>query len=352
MRKLLSIITLVASMFCLSACQTLDYTVTKRSEIDKRIAAARAETETHLKLLTDEQVKLLRDKILSYESVLQTSSNYLFKGSAMYGMLKAPTRPEMIMGQSIQLTAANLPAASPAVQAEAFRQLQTELDEAKTTVEQLKAQYARELGAAQAEAKAKSEEVVAIDTRLKAVEAERVEVVEAGSAKERELQAEKDKVQDEQLARKTKEAEDAKKLQALKTKLSSILGVIALACLAGAIWSPVMKTKFALAAGILSFAAVAIWFIEGWMVALAGGVGILVLILWAARNHYIESKTATDVYRAIQSVKDNAKEDYERVLKPTLTQWVTKYDKATGKTVPDLTAIKHIDARLMETGDK
>ena len=113
-----------------------------------------------------------------------------------------------------------------------------------------------------------------------------------------------------------------------------------------------MKTKFGLAAGVLSLAAVAIFYVEGWMVAVALGVGLLALVAWAAKNHYIESKSASNVYRAIQSIKDTAKDDYDRVLKPALTTWQTVYDKKTGQPVPDKATINHVDEILMTSGDK
>ncbi len=329
------------------------YVITKRDAIDKAIATARADTETRMEVLRVQEVKALRDTITSHVSREQTASDYLFKGSVTFSTLRPETisRPTLVMGQSIQQTAAQLPPATPAAQAATFKALQIELDETRVSTQVLIAQYEKELGQARAIGEAKTRELAALDTKIQEVEKEREKVLSGALKTERDLQAAKDKVQDKDLAEKTREAEQAKSVQAIKLKLSSIVGVLALLCLAGAIWSPVFKEKFGIGAAVLGLASVAIWFIEGWMVAVAMGVALLVLIAWAARNHYIESKAATSVYRAVQAVKDTAKDDYERVLKPKLEEWMTTYDSKTGTTVPDTAAIKHVDEVLMKAGD-
>lgn len=356
MRKYLTIIMLavLAVGLALSGGCATGYTITKRDAIDKAIATARADTEARLTALKEQEVKALKDTIGSHIAREQTASDYLFKGSAVFGTLKQDqiSRPTLVMGQSIQQTSAQLPPATPAAQAATFKALQVELDEAKVSTQVLIAQYEKELGQAKAVGEARAKELAALDTKVKEVEKEREKVLNGALKTEQELQAAKDKVQDKDLAAKTREAEEAKNVQAIKLKLSSILGVLALLSLAGAIWSPIMKEKFGIGAAALGLAAVAIWYIEGWMVAVAIGVALLLLIAWAAKNHYIESKAATNVYRAVQAVKDTAKDDYDRILRPKLTEWMTVYDPKTGTTVPDTAAIKHVDEVLMKVGDK
>jgi hypothetical protein len=356
MRKSLTVLTLSILTLGLAfggfGCGTFGYTIAKRDSIDKAIAAARADTEAKLTALGEQKVKTLQDLIKTHEGRAQLAADYLFKGSAVFGTLKADqiSRHTLVMGQSIQQTSAQLPPATALAQAETFKALQKELDESRVSTQALIAQYEKELGLAKAQGEAKAKELVTLGAKVQAVEAEKATVLGKALITEQDLQTQKDKIQNKALADKTREAEEAKSVQAIKLKMSAITGVLALLCLAGAIYSPVFKQNFGIGAAILGLATVAIWYIQPWHVGLAIGVGLLVLVAWAAKNHYIESKAATGVYRAVQAVKDNATEDYERILKPKLTEWLTTYDK-TGKAVPDKAAIQHIDEVLMKNGD-
>lgn len=335
----------------LLGCSHFDYTLARRTEIDTKIAAARTETESRLKLLNDQQLGLLQQSIATHEARAQAAADYLFKGSVVGSMLKTPTRPEQVMTQSINQTSAQLPPATPAAQAAAFKALQTELDEAKVTTEQLKAQYEKELGVARAEGAAKAQALEETTVKLRQIDAQRVEVLTKANQTEQALQAVKDKVQDAALADKMREAANAKSVQAIKIRFSTITGILALLCAAGAVYLPVFRGKMAGAAAVFAVATGAIWFVEAWMIAVGVGVGIAALAGWAVRNHYIESKAASNVYRAIQSIKDTAKDDYNRVVKPQLDEWMTKYDTK-GNKVPDAAAIAHVDKVLMATEAK
>lgn len=330
------------------------YTLSKRAAIDAQIEAARTEATAKMEGLRVKEVGVLKDTVKTHQEREQLAADYLFKGSATFGTLRPDqiTRPTLVMGQSIQQTSAQLPPATATAQAAAFKALQTELDETKVSTEVLRAQYERELGQARVEGEAKAKALADLKVQTETIAAEKVAALESARQKEVALQVAKDKVQDKDLADKTREAAEAKSVQAMKLRFSSIVGALALLCTLGAIYSPVYKDKLGIAAVLFGLATVGIWYLEGWMVAVAIGVVVVGLVAWAAKNHYLESKAATNVFRAVQAVKDNAKEDYERVLKPQLDQWMTIYDKKTGKAVPDQAAIAHVDQRLMETGDK
>ncbi len=340
-------------MLCLFAgCATLgDYTLAKRSAIDAQIATARAETETKLKGLTDQQVTLLRDKVGALESREQASADYLFKGLATSNTLKTPTRPELVMGQSIQQTATQLPPATPAAQAKAFQDLKTELDETRISTDALRAQYETELGKARAEGAVKDGAVKDLTAKLVQVDQERVTVLTKARDTEVALGDKRKALDDAALAAKTKEADDAKSVQAIKLKMSSITGILTLLCIAGAIWSPVFKQQLGLGAVVFGIVSAAIWYVTGPMVVIAVAIAVLGLVLWAVKNHYIASKTLSNVVHAVQEVKTTARADYDRVLAPALASWQTSYDKA-GNPVPDQAAIAHVDSVLMRTGTK
>jgi hypothetical protein len=344
---------LVLSIALLFAgCQLTDYTLARRSAIDKEIAAARADTTAHLQVLNDQQLSLLRQSIAEHEAREQGAADYLFKGTVTFGTLRAPiSRADMVMGQSIQQTAAQLPAASAAAQVKTLHDLQTELDETKVSTETLRAQYEAQLTQARAEGVAKDKALTDIATSLKHVDDERVAVLTKAKDTEAQLSDKRKEVDDAAIAAKDKALAEAESVKAIKTKLSAVAGGLGLLFLLGAIYSPVFKDKLGLAAGVLMLAAVAIWYVQGWMVAVAVGLGLVALVGWAAKNHYIESKAATATYQAIQSIKDTAIADYDKVVKPALAVYHTQYLKD-GTTVPDPSISAHIDSVLMATGSK
>ncbi len=335
----------------LGGCALGDYRVARQTSIDKEIATARAETTAHLALLNDQQLTLLRQSIATHEAREQAASDYLTKAAITFMTLKTPSRPEMVMGQSVQQTAAQLPAASAAAQIKAMQDLKTELDETRISTEALRAQYDAQLTQARAEGAAKEKALADTAASLKHVDEERVAVLTQAKDTEAKLSDARKVVDDAAIAAKTKEAEDAKSTQAIRTKLSAIVGGLALLCLAGAIWSPVWKEKFGAACALLALVAVGIWWVQPWHVALAVAVGVLAIALWAVKNHYIESKAATATYQALASVKDTAAADYDRLIKPALTEWQSKYAKD-GTLVPDKAIEAHIDQRLMQVNAK
>lgn len=342
----------VAALCLLTSCGTLgDYTLAKRSAIDRQIAAARAETQSQLTALNDQQLTLLRQSVSAHDAREQAAADYLFKGLATSATLKTPTRPEMVMGQSIQQTATQLPAATAAAQAKAFQDLKTELDETRIGADALRAQYEVELGQARAAGAVKAKEAADLAASLTKVEADRVTVLTKAGKTEAELSDKRAALDAAALATKTKEVEDAKSVQAIKVRFSTITGVLTLLCIGAAIYSPVFKRQLGIAGVALAIVTAAIWYVQPWHIGVAIGVTLVGLVAWAAKNHWIESRTASNVYHAIQSIKDTAGADYDRVVKPKLTEWMTTYAKD-GTTVPDQAAAAHVDSVLMQTGAK
>jgi len=341
----------------IAGCSQIPYTVAKRSEIDSQIEAARKQTTEQLAVISRREQDALLAKMGTLETQRQVAANHLFKGLVVGGGLKTPTRPEMVMNQSIQQTATELPPATAAAQLAALTDLRRELDEARVSADELRAQYEKELGVARAEGAARAAKVVELDTKLKEAAAEKETVLGDALTKERALQAAKDLVQDKELAIQTakteeaeKDVERAKSVQAIKVKMSAVTGGLALLCIAGCIWSPLWKQKFAVGAVVFGVATAAIWYVQPWHIAIAVGLALLGLTIWAVKNHYIESRAATNVYRGIQSIKDRSKEEYDKVVRPALETWNTVYDKD-GKPIPDEAAIKHIDKVLRDNGD-
>ncbi len=334
-----------------AGCQLADFTVARRSAIDAQITAARAEATAKMQTLSAQQVTLLQQTIAELNAQKQAAANYLFLGQATFSTLRTPTRPEFVMGHSIEQTAAQLPPAAPDVQAATFKQLQTDLDEAKTTNAQLQARYDTDLTAAKAEAAQKTTALSTIDAQLKQNEQDKQKVLAEAAKKEADLSDARKKLDDTTIAGQAKDLAAAKSVQALKTKLSAIVGGLGLILVLAAIYVPVFKQQTGIAAAVFLLAAVAIWYVQAWMLGVAVGVVVLILLGWMVKNHYIESKTASNVYNALNEVKTTAKADYDKVVAPALASWQTTYDKA-GNPVPDHAAIAHVDSVLMASGTK
>lgn len=341
MRYLLQTVMLLAAL-AMVGCHQLDYTIARRSAIDAQIAAARVETESRLQTLTAQQIGLLQQTIDTLNAQKQAAANYLYKAQVTFGMLRTPSRSEMVMGQSVQQTAAQLPSATPAVQADTLRQLQTELDETKTSAEALRTQYDRELGVARAEAAAKEATVKDLSVKLDQVDKDRVSVLTKARATEADLQTAKDKVQDADLAAKAKEAADAKRSEKAKMWLMGILLTAAAACGVGAAFVPIpsLKTKLIIGAAVCGGAAIAIPFLEAWMIMVTIGVCLLGIAAWVINDYRREHGDATDTYRALNEVKTKASAAFKAEVAPILDQWHTNPDTS-----------KRIDERLKAVGD-
>lgn len=335
----------------LAGCQLTDYTVARRSTIDAQIAAARADTTSKLNLLSAQQVSLLQQSVADHEAREQGASDYLTKAGITFLTLRTPSRAEMVMGQSVQQTATQLPPPSAAAQAKAYQDIKVELDESKVTTAALQAQYDAELTKARADGAAKDKALTDIAASLKQVNDEKVDVLTKAKDTEAQLSDKRKALDDSTIASRDKDLATAKSAQAIKQKMAFSLGGIALLCLAGAIFSPVFKPQLGLAAAALGLAATVVIYLEGWMVLVALGVCLLAVVCWAVKNHFIASKTLSNVVNAVQEVKTTAKADYDRVLAPVLASWQTTYDK-TGKPVPDTAAIAHVDSVLMASGTK
>lgn len=346
MRKALNTILLsIILLFGSIGCSTLgDYTVTKRQTIEKQIIDARVDTEKKMLDLQVKEKKLLQESIDQHLARSQGAADYLFKGSVVFSSLKPDqvSRPTLVMGQSIQQTAAQLPPATPTAQAAAFKAIQIELDEVKTSTEALKAQYEIELGKAKKEGEDKAKAIKDLEIKVKTVESERVEVLTKANAIERDLQATKDKVQDAELAKSKQSEEQAKRSEKMKMWLMGILLTAAAACGVGAAFLPIpnIKTKLVIGAAVCGGAALALPFIEPWMVIVTVGVILLLVGAWIIKNYKDEHGDAQDTYRALQEYKTKASDKFKTELAPILKQWHTNPDTP-----------KRIDKKLKQVGD-
>jgi len=146
--------------------------------------------------------------------------------------------------------------------------------------------------------------------------------------------------------------ESAEKLEKTKREIMIWCGIGAAIAMAGAVYSPVGKSGLAVISFVLAFAAVAIMYIQPWMVLTVGLVGAAAAIGYVLYRHNIAETSNDNMVNAIQDLKETSGETYGQVKK-SLQEWNTKYKtNANGEVVEvaDKTVEKYIDQKLAEYG--
>jgi archaellum component FlaF (FlaF/FlaG flagellin family) len=318
----------------------------EKSEVVKQIETLNTQHTADL-TAKDAQILAQSSKIIaSYDVILQEIADKLYGANQGYQLYVKPGRLDMIINNRVTEAQAAIgrPPTYKAMQVENAR-LKTEMDETKTTLEQLQNTH---------------QTVVAQNTKLvsdneatkKAMETlkqEKLDMQTKYIADAKILQDKLDKTNNDLEAAQNKELDNKKAEQALKEKLMLWCGVGAVLALVGAIYSPVFKEGLAIIAAALTGAAIAIPFIQGWMV-LAGAtvivIGVLVYVLY---KHNVLSKANKNMVNAIQDNLDKGATE----LKSTLSTWNTKYVKNKDGSiteVPDTSVENYIKDVLMDVG--
>lgn len=146
--------------------------------------------------------------------------------------------------------------------------------------------------------------------------------------------------------------ESAEKLEKTKREIMIWCGIGAAIAMAGAVYSPVGKGGLAIIAGILAFVAVAIMYIQPWMVLTVGLVGAAGAIGYVLYRHNLAETSNENMINAIQDVKEKASPAYED-LKKSLQEWNTAYKTTKSgeiTEVADKKVMDYIDKKLAEYG--
>ncbi len=348
--KKLKVIFVVAVLVLLSSCTSVtDRLFASKDLKEKEIAALRVEFDKKLVEKQREMAAATTAIVANKDAQIRAVANGLYGADKVFSTILAPTRTDLLTNNYVNESWAAIGHLQPDYETtlKINERLKIELDEAKTSLESLRKTHQAVV----------SENQKLVDAtkiwqdKLSALTKEIGDIKSEYSAKLDAKQTELGVIKDQLIAVETERANDRAAIQALKTKISSICGIIVLACLAGAIWSPIGKTGFIYFGVAVGLAGAAIWVIPAWAVIVAIAVVALGLVAYALRKHYVESNTAKNVYRALESVKTKAKETWDTVVKPEIEEWQTKRNKH-GEIVPDAAAIAHVDSVLIEAGDK
>lgn len=146
--------------------------------------------------------------------------------------------------------------------------------------------------------------------------------------------------------------ESAEKLEKTKREIMIWCGIGAALAMAGAVYSPVGKGGLAIISGVLAFVALAIMYIQPWMVLTVGLVGAAGAIGYVLYKHNLAETTNENMINAIQDVKEKSSPAYED-LKKSLQEWNTAYKTTKSgeiTEVADKKVMDYIDKKLAEYG--
>jgi chemotaxis protein histidine kinase CheA len=350
-----SLLLVVCAAFFAGGCQTIARKAgyEKIEVATQKIEQARQESQKKIDDLKAQHVTELNSLVDLKDSNAQKAAGDLYGAIIAYETIPEPTRTENVMGLRTKSAYARLPAPSSEQLLKEMEEVKKELSEALTSNEDLKKKYKEK---EQEAIKAKNE----IDAKAQQIEKIQKDIQTAkdeAAAKERELQDIRSKLQQEQLAREQKAADDQARIHKEKMWIIGTLTFAALASAAAAIFLPVpgMKKNLFLFAGICMAIAVAVPFIKMWMVVVTFAVCAVIFGAPLLRNYYLEYKDATATYRAIQRNKERDPNGFKAGLAVDLAQWHSTYKKdKSGNTVvvPDTSVSKRIDQRLIETEEK
>jgi hypothetical protein len=330
--------------FNFKGCVSIPYE--SKSKVEQQIAELKKQhQEEVVKSVND--ISNQKDVVIkAQDNQLQAAANSLYGADRGFSFYTKPVRLDLIIHNRV-LEAQSAIGKAPtyeAIQRENER-LQAELDETKTSLEQLKANSDAMKAENTKIAEEKVKQQAVIDQMVKDFAAKDA----AWRKKVDEKQDELNGVNNRIIALEKERADKQAAIERLKTKLMWACGIGALLCIAGAVYSPVGKQLFIIIGSVLGLAVVAIPFIEGWMIAVAILVVVLIAAAVFAYKHNLLSKTNKNLVSAIQ-------DDIEKgstTIKNNVKAWNTKYVKNADGSITEVTdkAIENvIKTTLMEVG--
>lgn len=344
----------ISTLLLLTSCTSLQTYIAKTTGLqaakEKEIAALKLDYENKLQENTKEITATLNKIIEAKNGQIKGAVNGLYAANMVFDTIITPTRTDIVTNNYVNESWSALDHQMPDYDTLLLinKRVKDELDETKTSLEDLKKnhnavmQENQKLVQSVTLAEKKLKDLLAEQEKIKndfnAALQKKTDELVAINLKNRELQTQID--------------ENNKELKEIKTKFSTVLGIIALACIAAAIWSPVFKEKFGLAGILSGGGSVAIWFIQPWMVGAFIGACLLALVGWAAYKYHISDRANTAFINFVNDKKQQAKDVFDQHFADDLNSWLTKYKKnkdGTVTTVPDQAAINLIQSKLEQS---
>lgn len=345
--------TLLTLVSCASWVNPVARLMTTQGAKEREIAALRVEYEGKVVAAKTQAEIAAKTVIADKDAQMVAAATALFGNQLVFQSIVTPTRTDLIQRNlSVEAWTA-LGNVTPT--AEGMRQMAEriakELDSTRTSLADLQANHAAVLAENQVladAAKRHAVELAAAEMKVVALEKERDTKVAAKQAELIEVQG---KLIAAEKARSDDREANRAALQALKTKASVALGILALAGIAGAIYLPVWREKSILLGVVCAGCAIGLWFIEPWHVAAAAGSAILALFVWMAVKYRKEEKLGDGLVLAMQRVRDQSADLWKTKIAPVIQDQLGRFVKKSDGTVvverdPTMDAL--IDKKLME----
>lgn len=340
----------VLLLFCLfffSGCESNNFLFVSKSAKEKEIAALRIDYDNKIKA-KEVEVSEAKDKVIqNQDSQLDAASNSFYAADLAFDTILLPNRVDLIINNYVNegraATGNRVP--SYKVMAAINDRLKKELNEKETSLADLKKTHEVALGENTKLADASR----AAKEKIELLEKEKKDIKSEFASKLNQKQTELNEANGKIINEQKKQVAQAKSIEAAKTKISLVAGIVALACLAGAIYSPIGKQGLALIAGVCGLVSVGIFFLEAWMVLVAALLVAAGVVIWFLRNHQMETKVGDSLVLAMEDVKNESKELWDKIS-PKIKERLKKYRTKDGKIVAieDPKAESFIDKKLSE----
>jgi len=333
----------------LAGCQTIR---AKLSQLDgaeaakaKEIATLRADFDAKLAANAAALNEAHAKQVAALQAQIRGGSNSFYAIDQVYRVIPTPVRTDILWHNYALEGWASLGSLTPDYETmKAINdRLAKELDATKTSLADLQKTHQATVEQNQKV----SDAAVAAAAVIAKLETERNQLNEQYRKQLDSLQAQLNELTQQKAALEKQRSDEAAARHAALAKLSWGAGIIAVLCIAGAIYSPVGKTELGWGAVVFGGAAVAIPFIEGWMILAAVGIAAAVLVARNLMQHHATDKTVVALTGYLHEKGQLAEAD--------LQAWLTRYAKnadGTITTVPDKAVQAVIDQKLIATDRK
>ena len=343
-------LTLLLTM--MAGCNTIEGLLyknyTKKADIEKQIKSLEDKHKEEVSAKVKDVQDKLEKTITSQDNQLQEGANKLYGANEAFKYYQTPQRLDLIINNRVTEAQAALGKAPTykAIQEENQR-LKDELDEKKTSLEQLRAKHNQVL----AENAKLSDETAKAKKEVEDAKAQWLAIEQKYIGDAAGLQAKLNAANNKIIEMENERSNNKEAIERMKTKLMIGCGIAAALCVIGAVYSPIGKGSLAMCAAVFGGAAAAIPFIEGWMILIAVLVIAAIITIVFLYKHHIADKTTDNLINHIQDIKENPNipDDVKKLLKDNLSQWNSKYvgDKITQA---DTAVENYIKTKLKDYG--
>lgn len=316
---------IISSIFLSPGCANwaLQHDYVEKTKVEKQLVQLKADHDLALKKAIDD-LRTSYDKLISsLNGQLQGAANPLYGAASAFKYYQSPSRLDVIINNRVTEAQAALGVA-PTYEAitKENERLVKELDETKTTMEELTKTH-NDMVAANSKLNEETKMlVVKLEQQKKAIEDLNSKFAADLIKKQDEISLIKDKL----LSSEKQRADEQASIERLKRNLMIVCGAVALLALAGAIYSPIGKRGLVIIAGICGGAAVAIPFITGTMILIAVSICMVIITVYFLYKHNLSEKTNTNLIGGISDIKDKVNDEAKSIIKTTLTDWNGKYE--------------------------